>query len=176
MGEEKLEQAKRLLTEYGEEQTCGWCQRTAGKLATAIDEFKAATPAAMDFKRDYTGKGELAKLDDTVVDLKETRLKNEGFHDRLSEVLDRTERVVERHEATARPPRLEHERQRLEGVPGFVTPDQIQAKRDEQYRRYKQVSQGRKRGPIRDRLAFGVWKIVEFDGPFERRRIGNDRT
>jgi len=170
MGEEKLNQAKRLLREYGEESTCGWCKRTADKLATAVDEFEAATPAALEFNREHTGKGELSRLDDTVAELGETRIRNEDFRNRLTDVLDRGNRVVEQRRGIDRPPRLEHERRRTQGLPGFVTSDQIGQQRAEEYRRYRELSADRRRGPIRERLAFGLFRITEMEGPLARRR------
>lgn len=165
MGEEKLEEAKRLLKEYSEESNCGWCQRTGTKLASAVGEFAAATPAATEFKYEHSGVGELGKLDDTVVELKETRLQNEEFRNRLNDVLKRTESVVEKAETMPRPPKVP----RTQGLPGLVTPDQVGEQFNADYAKFKQEVK-RPGGPVLSRLRFAIYRWSESEGPLERRR------
>ncbi len=167
MGEEKLRTAKRLLEEYSEESSCGWCQRTGTKLATAVGEFSEATPAATTFKDTHSGAGELGRIDDTVVELKETRLQNDEFRNRLNDVLRKTEEVVDRAGTMPRPPKVP----RTPALPGLVTPDQIGAQRDAEYAKFKQEVH-RPGGPIINRLRFTVWKLTdpEKPGPLQRRR------
>ena len=165
MGEEKLRAAKRLLEEYSEESSCGWCQRTGTKLATAVGEFSEATPAATSFKDEYSGVGELGKLDETVVELKETHLQNDEFRNRLNDVLKKTEEVVDRAGTMPRPPKVP----RTQGLPGLVTPEQVGAKFDKEYAAFKQEVH-RPGGPILSRARFRVWKWTETPGPLDRRR------
>jgi len=160
MADEDLVRARELLAKYAAEAQCGWCKRQAAKLATAATELQAASPGAMKFHDEVQQTTELSHIDEVVGELKSARDRQEEFKQRLSDVLDRTRELEPR---TPPPPTLE-DRSRALPRPrlpaGFVTPDELGRKREEEYARYKENVQ-RKRGPVRDHLAFRAWSLME---------------
>jgi len=160
MADEDLVRARELLAKYAAEAQCGWCKRKAETLATAAAELQAASPSAMKLHDVVQGTTALSKIDDVVGELKSARERQDDFRTRLTDVLGRAktlEQPPEQH------PSLEERSRALERprLPaGFVTPDDVEKRREEEYARYKEVATKR-RGPIRDKVMFNAWRFME---------------
>lgn len=147
MTDDHLEKARAELRAYAERSNCGWCKKKAEQLATAAEDLEGAMPDAERLRTAVSKTRALSKLDDVSSEIR-TQRERSG---RLLSHLEEFGKAAE-EERTPPPPA-----QSL--GPPIVTPDDIARRDAELYRRYKEVA--RRRGPVRDRIAFRLFKRTE---------------
>lgn len=154
MTEEDLVEAKRLLAKYSKESTCGYCSRTATKLATAADELRVAAPDALRFKDEHSDVGELGRLDRTIEDVRGVRKQREHLRDRIGEALKASDDLISQtsRPAPPAPPRLEFD--------PIVTPEDVGRRREAELKRFQETVP-RRGGPIRQRIRFRIFEFTE---------------
>lgn len=153
MEDEHLRKARDELRAYAETSQCGWCKKKAEQIATAAEDLETAMPDAERLRQAVSKTRALSNLDSISSELRQQRERS----DRLIEHVESITRDV----APARPPAPPPSPQPRAAPlgPRLVTPDDI-AKRDaELYKKYKSIA--RPRGPIRDRVAFRVFKRTD---------------
>ncbi len=154
MRNEHLERAKEELRLAAEEEKCGWCKKKTVQIAQALEDLETAMPDAERLRQAVSKTKELSNLDKLSAELKDQR----GRSGRLVERLESFNREVATEPLPAPRPRPPPPAPRPLG-PSIVTPDDIARSDAEAYQRYKQVA--RHRGPVRDRIAFRVFKRTE---------------